>query len=347
MKKLTSRFSRLTNKAKSMLFMMAFVCSVAAAIGIISLADSRLEQNRIQEEPEKKTHEVKEVLTAAPQTEEEEESSPIQIAPALSEISLTIGETKKAEVAVSPAEASQNPLKWMSAGSLIATVNELGEITGTGRGTTVIIVSLAEDPEVYASIKIIVAPAPEPEPVPEPAPVEAQAQDAKPEAQAAKPETKAAAPKTTAVPKAEPVAEAAVAEPEPAPEPAPAGNYNDSYANQVLSILNDERAKAGLAPLSMNSGAVSAAKTRAAEIVTSFSHTRPDGRKFYTAITSVSYSKAGENIAYGQQDPASVMAAWMASDGHRANILDGGFTQIGIACYYYNSVYYWAQIFIG
>ena len=127
--------------------------------------------------------------------------------------------------------------------------------------------------------------------------------------------------------------------------------YMDSYAEQVLSLVNAERANAGLAPLSMYYTLVSASKVRAAEITQSFSHTRPNGSSCFTAYdeAGVSYWGAGENIAAGQGSPESVMNSWMNSPGHRANILDGSFTQIGIACYYDpNSSYgyYWVQNFI-
>lgn len=127
--------------------------------------------------------------------------------------------------------------------------------------------------------------------------------------------------------------------------------YVDSYAEAVLAIVNEKRGEEGLDPLTMNNSLVSAAKVRAAETVQSFSHTRPDGRSCFTAFdeAGASYSGAGENIAAGQASATSVMDAWMNSQGHRDNIMNGDFTQIGIACYYDpNSVYgyYWVQCFI-
>lgn len=126
-------------------------------------------------------------------------------------------------------------------------------------------------------------------------------------------------------------------------------NYNSDYAYQVLDIVNNERAKAGLSPLSMNQKASQAAQIRAKEIVSSFSHTRLDGSSPFTALdgAGVSYRTAGENIAYGQSSPTEVMNGWMNSSGHRANILKGDFKEIGIAAYYENGRYYWVQLFIG
>lgn len=64
---------------------------------------------------------------------------------------------------------------------------------------------------------------------------------------------------------------------------------------------------------------------RAKETEQSFSHTRPNGSNFSTALKEqgVSYRGSGENIAWGQKTPEDVMKAWMNSEGHRANILNG------------------------
>ena len=90
-----------------------------------------------------------------------------------------------------------------------------------------------------------------------------------------------------------------------------------------------------------------AAQVRAEEIVTSFSHTRPNGSSFSTALKeqNVSYRGAGENIAWGQRSPEEVVNAWMNSAGHRANILNERFTTIGVGHYQKGSTHYWAQLF--
>lgn len=123
-----------------------------------------------------------------------------------------------------------------------------------------------------------------------------------------------------------------------------------SYAEQVVKLVNQERAKAGLAPLTLSRPVASAAQVRAKEITQSFSHTRPDGRSFSTALTEqkVSYRSSGENIAWGQKTPEQVMQGWMNSEGHRKNIMNAKFTSIGVG-YYRNAsgVNYWTQLFIG
>lgn len=123
---------------------------------------------------------------------------------------------------------------------------------------------------------------------------------------------------------------------------------SSQYAKEVLLLVNEERAKAGLKPLSANNKAEEAANVRAKEIQTSFSHTRPDGSNFASALTAagVSYRGAGENIAWGQKTPKEVVTAWMNSEGHRANILNASFTEIGIGhAVNQSGVHYWTQLF--
>ena len=121
-----------------------------------------------------------------------------------------------------------------------------------------------------------------------------------------------------------------------------------SFANQVLQLVNQERAKAGLSALSTNTTLTSAANQRAKETVTSFSHTRPNGTSFSTVLKefSISYNAAGENIAYGQKTPQEVVTGWMNSPGHRANIMNANFGKIGIGVHKAsNGTIYWTQVF--
>lgn len=123
--------------------------------------------------------------------------------------------------------------------------------------------------------------------------------------------------------------------------PAPSG-----MAEQVAQLVNEERSKAGLAPLSFNTQLSADALVRAREIVDTFDHTRPDGSSFSTAVT-ISWNTVGENIAWGQSSPQSVMNAWMNSTGHRQNILNSSFTKIGVGVTEYNGRLYWVQLFVG
>ncbi|RKJ76578.1 CAP domain-containing protein [Butyricicoccus sp. 1XD8-22] len=122
-----------------------------------------------------------------------------------------------------------------------------------------------------------------------------------------------------------------------------------AYAQEVVRLVNAERAKYGLSALTVNAKASQAAQVRAAEQARSFSHTRPNGSSCFTALkeAGVSYRSAGENIAYGQRTPQQVVTAWMNSSGHRANILGSQFTQIGVGYTLIGGTPYWAQFFIG
>lgn len=159
------------------------------------------------------------------------------------------------------------------------------------------------------------------------------------------PETEEAIP--TAIPTARPTAAPTVI-PTAAPTVAPEDTTEATFAEQVVKLVNKERAKAGLKELTLDKTIESAALIRAKEIVQSFSHTRPNGSNFSTVLKEqgITYRGAGENIAWGQKSPEEVMKAWMNSDGHRANILNPNFTKIGVG-HYQNAkgTNYWAQLF--
>ena len=121
------------------------------------------------------------------------------------------------------------------------------------------------------------------------------------------------------------------------------GYRSYSYAWQVLSLVNQERAKVGLPALTMDQELLDAAMQRAYETAVYYSHTRPDGRACFTASSLT----VGENIAAGQFSPAHVMNSWMNSEGHRANILDTGYASIGIGAVEVDGRYYWVHCFSG
>ncbi len=125
------------------------------------------------------------------------------------------------------------------------------------------------------------------------------------------------------------------------------GTSQGDFASQVVALVNAERTKQGLSALTIDTKVQQAALVRAKESAQSFSHTRPNGSSFSTALTEagVSYRRAGENIAYGQSTPQQVMNAWMNSSGHRANILNANYTTIGVGYTVINGTAYWAQLF--
>ena len=120
-----------------------------------------------------------------------------------------------------------------------------------------------------------------------------------------------------------------------------------SYVEQVVALVNIERAKVGLPALTMSEDLNRAAQIRARETVQSFSHTRPNGSSFSSVLkeNGISYRGAGENIAWGQRTPEAVVNAWMNSEGHRANILNKNYTSIGVGYHLNGSTPYWAQLF--
>lgn len=139
----------------------------------------------------------------------------------------------------------------------------------------------------------------------------------------------------------------------PGPEEKPGTGTTDpgqqsGYAEEVVRLVNQERGKMGLKPVTMTANVKAAAQVRAKEIQTSFSHTRPDGRNFQTALQeqNVSFRGNGENIAWGQKSPEQVMSVWMNSEGHRKNIMNPNFTTIGVGyAQSANGTNYWTQLF--
>ena len=116
---------------------------------------------------------------------------------------------------------------------------------------------------------------------------------------------------------------------------------------EVLKLTNDERENQSLSPLTMSDGLTAGASVRAQEITELFSHTRPDGTSCFTVLEK-SYSSNAENIAEGQNSPASVVSAWMNSTGHRTNILNSDYQKLGVGYYYEDTLdyeHYWVQLF--
>jgi uncharacterized protein YkwD len=125
----------------------------------------------------------------------------------------------------------------------------------------------------------------------------------------------------------------------------------EQWKREVLTLVNKERAKAGVAALSWGTTCEAAAQLRAREIKTNYSHTRPNGASWATACPApASGGTAGENLAAGNTavSPATVVASWMGSADHKANILNAKFTRLSVGFEFdANAQYrtYWSQIF--
>ena len=122
-----------------------------------------------------------------------------------------------------------------------------------------------------------------------------------------------------------------------------------SYESEVIRLVNEIRTENGLKPLTANWELSRIARYKSEDMANNcyFSHTSPTYGTPFQMIRSfgLTYRSAGENIAYGQRTPAAVVDAWMNSNGHRANILNPAFTQIGVG--YCAGGNYWTQMFIG
>jgi uncharacterized protein YkwD len=124
----------------------------------------------------------------------------------------------------------------------------------------------------------------------------------------------------------------------------------DQWRHDVLTLVNKIRTKNNLSQLAWGDTCEGAAAVRAEETKTVYSHTRPDGTSWSTACPSPEGGVSGENLAIGNAavSPSTVVALWMGSESHRANILNPEFTKLAVGFDFdQNSDYrtYWSQIF--
>ena len=124
---------------------------------------------------------------------------------------------------------------------------------------------------------------------------------------------------------------------------------NLSFEEQVVALVNEQRAANGLKPLTLSTELSNAARAKSQDMHDKkyFAHESPTYGSPFEMLTSfgISYRSAGENIAMGYSTPEAVMNAWMNSSGHRANILNASYTKIGVG--YVADGNYWTQEFIG
>ena len=234
--------------------------------------------------------------------------TPAQVAPAAellqtqavgSSIVLQLGQTRQMNVTVNGAPAQPGQLRWTSSNAKVATVTQAGLISAVGAGTATVRASMASNPGAFLDFPVTVAGA-APAPVPVPTPT-------------------------------------------PAPAPTP-GSGISSAEQRVLDLTNQARATArtcgttsypAAAPLTWNASLATAARGHAADMAARnyFSHTSQDGRTFDTRIVNAGYSgysALGENIAAGQPTADAVVAGWLTSPGHCANIMSASFRELGV-----------------
>ncbi|ARQ68262.1 CAP domain-containing protein [Streptomyces marincola] len=186
------------------------------------------------------------------------------------------------------------------------------------------------EPEGEESEEESAAPsAPEPSPAPESGPPAGETPEEEP-------------------PPAPPAPEPTTAPPPPSEDPEPSQDPGGTEAEAVLALVNEERSRAGCQPLALDPalGALAAAHSRDMAERGYFGHTDPDGTTPWDRAAAAGVGHlGGENIARGQQDAASVMAGWMASEGHRANILNCDFTTLGVGVHHADGGPWWTQNF--
>ncbi|MGY5125748.1 CAP domain-containing protein [Streptomyces nigrescens] len=137
----------------------------------------------------------------------------------------------------------------------------------------------------------------------------------------------------------------------PAPAASPSAAKATATASgataRVVELVNDERRKAGCSPLTVNAKLTKAAQDHSKDMADhqNMSHTGSDGSSPEDRITRAGYnwSSYGENVAYGYSTPESVMEGWMTSPGHKRNILDCSFKEIGVG--HAQPDDYWTQDF--
>ncbi|WP_229834278.1 CAP domain-containing protein [Streptomyces xantholiticus] len=113
-------------------------------------------------------------------------------------------------------------------------------------------------------------------------------------------------------------------------------------------MVNSERAKVGCSPLKASGALSDLARAHSKDMAARgfFDHTNPDGETPWDRAEEAGVSGlGGENIARGQADAEAVMASWMNSEGHRANILNCDFTTLGVGVHMGEGGPWWTQNF--
>jgi len=121
--------------------------------------------------------------------------------------------------------------------------------------------------------------------------------------------------------------------------------------NEVVRLVNVQRSRNGLGPLVANAELSRVARIKSQDMINKryFSHYSPTYGSPFQMMQAfgIRFYSAGENIAMGQRTPSEVMNSWMNSAGHKANILNVNFKEIGVGAARDSSgSLYWTQMFI-
>ena len=119
--------------------------------------------------------------------------------------------------------------------------------------------------------------------------------------------------------------------------------------NNVLKLVNQQRARYGISPLRTSQKLTEAAQSHSEDMARrrKMSHTGSDGSTVMTRVKRTDYEPrtVAENVARGQDSSRDVVKEWMNSRGHRKNILNSAYTEIGVGVVYGNGGPYWTQVF--
>jgi uncharacterized protein YkwD len=130
--------------------------------------------------------------------------------------------------------------------------------------------------------------------------------------------------------------------PSAATSPAP----TDAEVVSFVQQMNAHRVSLGLPPLLWHPGVAVVAEAHSQDMIDRdfFSHTNPDGESPWDRLhaAGITYTNAGENIAYGYATGTSVLSAWLNSPGHKANIEYASFTHHGVG----KVGTHWTHVFI-
>lgn len=124
-----------------------------------------------------------------------------------------------------------------------------------------------------------------------------------------------------------------------------AGTFDYAQAYEVFRQVNQVRAQQGKHALVFDKGLTEAAMQRAAECALFYSHTRPDNTPCNSILDEKYQQKGGENITAGYKTPLAAMNSWVSDSANNANIIEDGYTGIGVGCFTHNGVTYWVQLF--
>lgn len=136
---------------------------------------------------------------------------------------------------------------------------------------------------------------------------------------------------------------------QPSPASSTLTQAETSIPDALLTLVNAERQRAGVAPLRLNDKLATAAQRHAEDMAATrnLSHQGSDGSTMRSRIDDTDYGwmAIGENVAMGQTSPEAVMRSWMNSPGHRRNILNSNFQELGVGYAEGGGRPYWVQVF--